>query len=324
MTTAPVGAGEFARPTPYRCTVRLSVIVATVGRTERLLETLKSLSECDPPPDEIIVVDGDASERTRSVVDELVATSRGVLLIYRPATRGLTMQRNVGLEMAASEIVAFVDDDMSFRLTPDVFRHVERGFAEIDVVGVTGQMIDEESRRFGGSRSRVRRLLFGARNEGKFTRFGYPRYLLDPSTEADIEYMPGCFMCVRRDIAREVRFDEALTGYALAEDEDFAYRLSRRGRIRFLPEIVLEHERYGVRDLRATNRALVVNRTYLFRKNFRQTMLAKAEFALLIGVLMGHRLLNGEWSSLRGLTEGIGDVLQGRVPNPKETSPSRA
>ena len=292
----------------------VSVVVATLGRTERLRETLVSLSACEPPPGELLVVDGDGSEATRQMVEDLAASDAGPEHRYVSSARGLTHQRNVGLAEARNELVVFVDDDMSFRLTPDVFRHVERGFRDADVVGVTGHIVDDERRRVGRSRSRVRRLLFGKRHEGKFTRFGYPRYLLDPLAEADVEYMRGGFMSARRDLARATGFDETLTGYALAEDEDFSYRLSRLGRIRYLPEIVVEHERFGPRNLRALNRTLVVNRVYLFRKNFTRTPLARIEFAGLVVVLFGHRLLNGEWAGVRGLGEGVYDVLRGRVP----------
>ena len=294
----------------------VSIIVATLGRTERLRETLASLAACEPPPDEVIVVDGDGSEATRRVVESFDGSGARSQHRYLSSSRGLTHQRNVGLAEATHELVVFVDDDMSFRLTPDLFRHVERGFGDPAVVGVTGHIVDDEQRRFGQSRSRVRRLLFGKRNEGKLTRFGYPRYLLDPLVEADVEYMRGGFMGARRALARATRFDETLTGYALAEDEDFSYRLSRLGRIRYLPEIVVEHERFGPRNMRALNRSLVVNRVYLFRKNFRQTPLARLEFAGLVGVLFCHRLLNGEWAGVRGLAEGVGDVLRGRVPQP--------
>ena len=49
---------------------------------------------------------------------------------------------------------------------------------------------------------------------------------------------------------------------------------------------------------------MVVNRAYLFRKNFRRTPLARAQFAMLVGVLVVHRAVNGEWSGARGLIEG--------------------
>ena len=71
-------------------------------------------------------------------------------------------------------------------------------------------------------------------------------------------------------------------GYALAEDEDFSYRLSRLGRIRYAPEIVVEHRKlgFGSHDPRRLGRLVVVNRAYLFRKNFPGTALARAQFPL--------------------------------------------
>jgi hypothetical protein len=49
----------------------------------------------------------------------------------------------------------------------------------------------------------------------------------------------------------------------------------------------------------------VVNRAYLFRKNFPQTRRARAGFAALLLMLCGHRVLNRDWSGLGGLLEGI-------------------
>jgi len=294
--------------------VQFSVIVPTIGRTERLRETLESLLECNPQPDEIVVVDGEASEATRMVAGQLGATNPNVRIVYVPSAPGLTRQRNRGLAAASSSIAVFVDDDMRFSVTPDLFRRIERAFAESDVVGVTGLVLADEPRRYGHRQSRIRRLFFGERNEGSVTRFGYPQYLRDTQSEVDVEYMSGGCMCVRRDLAREVGFDESLTGYAIAEDQDFGYRLSRRGRIRYIPGIVVEHEPFGPRDFRETDRALVVNRTYLFRKNFAQTPRAKLEFAAFIGLLAIHRVFNADWAGLRGVSEGIADVLRGRLP----------
>ena len=98
-------------------------------------------------------------------------------------------------------------------------------------------------------------------------------------------------MSARIDAARAVRFDEHMTGYALAEDEDFSYRLSRLGRIRYVADIVVEHRKlgFGSADDRRFGCLVVVNRAYLFRKNFEQTPLARAQFGLLVAMLVGHR-----------------------------------
>jgi len=138
------------------------------------------------------------------------------------------------------------------------------------------------------------------------TRFGYPRRLQDTETERDVQFMQGCLMTVRREAAAALGFDEHLEGYALAEDEDFSYRLSRTGRVRYLPDAVVRHKNTGMKSsaVRGFNRDVVVNRAYLFEKNFRTTPLAWAQFAGLVCVLVAHRVLNREWEGVRGLLEG--------------------
>ena len=305
----PGASGGDPQPPRDEEALVLSVVIPTLGRTARLQETLESLLRCRPYPDEVIVVDGDRSASTREVVESLHRNRESPSLSYHASEPGLTRQRNHGLAAATGDVVVFFDDDMRLDLTPDLFARIRRAFVRRDIVGLSGRITWKEERRFGRSRSRVRRLLLGREREGRFTRFGYPRYLIDQDRERDVEYMHGNFMCARLEQAREVRFDEALTGYALAEDEDFSYRLSRLGRIRFDPTILVEHERFGKRDQRKLGRAVVVNRTYLFRKNFEQTPLARLQFGLFVCLLIGHRLVNGEVGGARGLIEGIGDVL---------------
>jgi hypothetical protein len=79
-------------------------------------------------------------------------------------------------------------------------------------------------------------------------------------------------------------------------------------------DIVVEHRKlgFGSADERRFGRLVVINRAYLFRKNFEQTPLARAQFGLLVAMLVGHRVVNREWRGARGLLEGAGQVLRGR------------
>ena len=286
------------------------MIVPTLGRPQRLRELLTSVIACDPPPAEIVIVDGQPSDTAR---DQLASpTDGGTPVVYVPSVPGLTRQRMVGLERASSDLVLFVDDDVE--LPADAFSKLMSAFADPKVVGATGRVI-EPSDRMVGKTSWVRRLLPGGGSEGGFTRFGYPRRVL-ADAPADVMFMQGCFMSARRDTAIDTGFDTALTGYGLAEDEDFSYRLSRRGLIRYLPDIQVVHhnEGFGSRDQRSFNRTVVVTRAYLFRKNFPQTLVARLEFGLFIGLLMVHRVINREWRGVRGLVEGSVDAWRGRLP----------
>jgi GT2 family glycosyltransferase len=281
--------------------VDVSIVIATKGRPEPLRATLASLARCEPQPHEVIVVDGDESRSGEPVVE---AARAAAPLRYLHSPPGLTLQRNRALDAVEGEVVLFLDDDVEVH--PRLLAVLARAYCDPEIVGATGRVIEEYGRRFGNPRSRMRRLLPGGGREGSMTRYGYPRRLQELDREQDVEFMQGCLMSARTDLARRLRFDEKLEGYALLEDEDFSYRLSRAGRLRYVPQAVLQHANTGGRGSagRDFNRTVVVNRAYLFRKNFRRTWLARVQFAMLIGVLAVHRAVNREWAGLLGLAEG--------------------
>ena len=222
---------------------------------------------------------------------------------------GAALQRNVGIDLAHGDVVIFIDDDCA--VEPGLFEVLTRAYGDPSVVGVTGRIDGPSCERLGSNpHSRLRWLLLGGGRQGSMTSFGFRRPIIDVEQARDVQYMPGPLMSARRDLAAEVRFDERLAAYSLGEDDDFSYRLSRRGRIRYEPSAVVNHHELGWRqmDRREMDRLQVVNRTYLFRKNFAQTLRARASFATLIAVLCAHRVLNREWSGLRGLVDGIRQV----------------
>lgn len=295
--------------------LNFTVIIPTLGRPHVLHDTLQSLAACHPSPDEVVVVDGDESRSAEGTVDNF--RDRFERVQYVASARGLTKQRNRGMEVATGKVVVFFDDDVC--VAPDVFLVLTHTYADNLVVGATGRVIEGRTKRIVGKHSPIRSWLPGDAEEGRFTRYGYPRRLVDVDTPRDVELMHGSFMSARRDIAVEVGFDEHLPGYGLAEDEDFAYRLARLGRIHYVPSAIIEHLKigHGTRNARAFGRQLVVNRAYLLRKNFAPGPLARLQFALLIVLFMLHRLVNWEWKEFLGLCEGSLQVLLGRRPQPR-------
>jgi glycosyltransferase involved in cell wall biosynthesis/GT2 family glycosyltransferase len=293
-------------PTEREVPVRVSVVIATLCRPESLAVTLETLAACDPAPHEIIIADGDPDASARSLAEGV-----GVDVTYLPASLGLTRQRNLGAAAATGDVVLFLDDDVL--IPPDTFRLLAQAYCDSAVVGATGRVLGDRS-RLVKRESRLRRWLPGGGRQGAFTRHGYPRYVTDVNQTHDVEYMLGCFMSARRDLVLELGFDESLVGYAVAEDEDFSCRLSGRGRIRYLPEIVVEHRLAPHTDVssRALNRVLVVNRAYLFRKNFVRTPLARSQFAFLVGLLGVHRLAVKDVAGARGIAEGAVAAIRSR------------
>lgn len=291
--------------------VRVTVAVATLRRPQRLRQSLERLALADPAPDEVLVVDGDADRSAEPVV---AALSARLPARYLQAPTGLTRQRNAALDAASGDVVVFLDDDAE--PAPDALSELVATYSDPGVVGATGRVEEGSSHRIGGQRSRLRRLLVGG-GEGTFLRCGYPRRIVHVDAPARVETMSGCFMSARTQVARSVRFDERLPGYGLAEDEDFAYRLSRHGAIAYVPTAVVHHDNsgFGQRDRVAFNRTVVVHRHYLFRKNFAATPTARLQFAALVAMLALHRVANGDLAGLRGLALGVVDVVRGRGPS---------
>ena len=265
-----------------------------------------SLVACDPAPLEVVVVDGDKNRSAESVTTD-VAGGTDIPVRYFHSEPGLTRQRNLALRNITGSVVAFFDDDAT--VAADVFTHLAAAYEDATVVGATGRVIEPVDHAVGGRTSSVRRLLLGGR-PGTFTRFGYPRRYNAAVEPLDVEFMQGCFMTARADLAATVGFDERLPGYGLAEDEDFSCRLSRMGRLRYLPAAVVHHDNTGfaTRDARRFGRQVVVNRSHLFRKNFPQSALARSCFWLMIAVLYVHRAVNRDWAGARGLIDGVREV----------------
>ena len=296
--------------------IRPSVVIPTLKRPDRLTSVIRSLAACDPPPFEVVVVDGDPERSAEAVIG---SEPLPLVCRYVPSRPGLPRQRNAGMDAAAGDVICFFDDDVM--VEPNIFGVVRDVFSRDDVVGATGRVVETETRSIVGKHSPVRALIPGGAAEGSFTRYGFPNRLVHLDRRQRIRFMHGSCMIVRADVARRVRCDEALTGYGLGEDEDFSYRVSSQGTIVFDPRIVVHHakEGFGTRDLRAFNRTVVVNRAYLFRKNFPQTAIARLEFTGLVVMLIVHRLLNREWAGAIGLLEGW---LRARAWSKRQIAPA--
>jgi glycosyltransferase involved in cell wall biosynthesis len=289
-----------------------SVVVPTLGRPDEVDGALARLAGCCPRPLEVLVVDGDPAASASPVVDDWAG--RGLAVRHLPSPPGLTRQRNVALDACCGDVVVMVDDDA--RVPPDALARLAAAYRDPGVVGATGRIVEPGGNAVGGKASPLRRWLPGGGAEGGFTRYGYPRRLVDLDAERDVSFMQGAFLSARREAAQRVRFDERLPGYALAEDEDFSCRLARLGRLRYLPDLVVDHgnEGFTTRDRRAFGRTVVVHRAYLFRKNFRQTTRARLQFRAFFGLLVLHRLANRDWAGARGLLDGIAAARRGVVP----------
>jgi glycosyltransferase involved in cell wall biosynthesis len=303
-------------PALSHATVRFSHIIATRDRPALLRTALETLVAAIPAEGEIIVVDGDPARSGEAVVRPLESQDGAAPIRYIAGISGLCSQRNAGIDAARGDVVIFTDDDCA--PAPGFYEALASAYEDPQMIGATGRVLQRRAERIGSDiESRLRRIVLGGGRQGSMTSFGFRRPIVDVEAPCSVEYMPGTFMSGRRSVAAEVRFDEQLerlSGYALGEDDDFSYRLSRRGLIRYVPSAAVHHRSIGrdTADRRLLDRLVVTNRTYLFRKNFSQTFRGRLGFAALLVLLFGHRIINREWQGVRGLLDGLSDARQDR------------
>src|ERR1700747_2716103 len=84
-----------------------SIVINTDSRAAALADTLRSLRHLDYPRFEVCVVHGPTPDGT----EELLQAWNGRIKIAACPLRSPTISRNIGIALAAGDIVAFLDDD---------------------------------------------------------------------------------------------------------------------------------------------------------------------------------------------------------------------
>jgi len=95
-------SGSSPQPTP-----KVSVVVCTYNRAGYLKYCLEMLDALEYRNFEVVVVDGPSLDGTSQLLDRCAHRIK----IGKNPTRNLSISRNIGIKLAAGEIVAFIDDD---------------------------------------------------------------------------------------------------------------------------------------------------------------------------------------------------------------------
>lgn len=229
-------------------------------------------------PGQIIVVEASNPELTIPEIDLKEALPAATRLVSPVAS--LPAQRNLGVAEAGGEIVHFLDDDAIPQ--PGYFSMLESVLACPAVLGACGHVAGTEQvlpARWPLS------ILLGPGRPGLVSRSVRNEAMRSQEPVADVEWTPGCCMSFRTAVCRELEFDVRLSngplgGYSMGEDVEFSWRVSRRGRVLWVRDAVVEHH------LSQENRASSVS-TAEAATHFRARLAARypASFSLtLLGV----------------------------------------
>lgn len=234
--------------------MRYSCVIVTRNRHDALRLSLPALLTQTRPPHEIFVVDSsDDKNTTRAIIDAVRTTTR-IPVTHIDSPPGMTVQRNIGLQLVSGEVVLFPDDDSI--LYPDAMSHIMRVY-ERDTEGLIGGVCSAEAPyphpgagivlHNGHAHIPYRRKLSDTlailvtprrrRFEAEFVPDPFlelARVKMEALPRPDwlaeerailVPYMTGFRMSYRTEVIRRLRFDEELGRYALFEDIDASLRV---------------------------------------------------------------------------------------------------
>ncbi|MGH3089713.1 MAG: glycosyltransferase [Rubrobacteraceae bacterium] len=196
---------------------RVSVVVCAYNAGETIGECLESLGSLNYPDYEVLVVDDGSTDDTAEVAGEFPVR------VISGGRLGLSGARNLGIENASGEIVAYIDADA--RADPDWLTYLALALEAPDAAGAGGPNVvppDDPP---------VAQCV--ARSPGR------PVHVLLDNERA--EHVPGCNMAFWKEKLGEVSgFDPVYR--AAGDDADVCWKLQDRGYdIRFHPSALVWH-----------------------------------------------------------------------------------
>ena len=199
----------------------VSVVVCSYNGAKWLPGCLDALEHVDYPDYEVIVVSDGSTDAT----DEIAASRPGVRLVRNEQNEGLSAARNLGMEEATGEIIAYLDDDA--RPDPEWLHYLAIAFERSDHGAIGGPNLAPPSD--------------GDIADCVANSPGGPVHVLLSDDVA--EHIPGCNTAVRRDVLREIGGFDPLFRIA-GDDVDMCWRLQDAGHtIGFSPAAMVWHHR---------------------------------------------------------------------------------
>jgi len=249
----------------------VSVIISTHDRPAALARAVRSVLAQSYRPDGLIVISDGGGQVTPDFAD--AARASGVRFVSERLDRpSLTASRNRGVALSGGEVVLLMDDDCV--LPPDYLERLV-GLYEADdekvVAGIGGLMVEPGPKKLTRRVWDVLSLVLG---RGRWSpRRCAARYVsLAPALRRCLEPARRLFggaISLRRGVADEFSFDEALAGYALGEDREFSFRVGRSAALFLAPALKVLHElsRTGRPGMKLRGRMYVANSLRIARRS---------------------------------------------------------
>ena len=321
----------------HQITMKFSLIICTYMRPKALSDLLESVNIQTNYPDEIIVVDGSKNLQTQHLCSKGKIYKNLHYFLVEDTDRGLTRQRNFGIQKTAqdTEIICFLDDDTI--LEPDYFEEILKTYLLFpEALGVGGYIANEGEWEFAGENyeptpeeyfydgwkkkdgSRfVLRKKFKLDSDvkpGFMPEFSHGRSIafLPPTGKIyEVEQLMGGVSSFPKRVFEQFQFSTFFEGYGLYEDADFTLRLSKTGKlyVNTAAKLGHYHESSGRPNQFKYGKMVVRNGYYVWRvkhpkPSFKARLKWHAITLLLTSIRFGNTLTTS--SRKEALTEALG------------------
>ncbi|MGC8529660.1 MAG: glycosyltransferase family 2 protein [Leptospirillia bacterium] len=237
----------------------ISVVIPMTRYEKELPEALASVFSQTYQNFEIVLVDNNATEGSRIVANDWQVRNPDRIRIVREERKGASSARNRGIQESRGEFIAFLDSDD--RMRPD------RLTRQLDLIGsnkdiaLIGSWFDEISS--DGKN------IVGKENKPSMPRWGKILFSGTPRWESEpfLEPQTSTYFFKRADALKIGMFDKNFDPFWL-EDTDFSFRLYELGRVRIVPESLVEYRIHTQTDSirRIFDLGAVVNHNTFFLK----------------------------------------------------------
>lgn len=248
----------------------VSIVINTLNRGKVLGDTLSSLKGLAYPSFEVIVVNGPSTDNTQQIIDGWGSAIKACSC----AEPNLSISRNVGIEAAAGDIVAFIDDDAAPH--PDWLSELVKPYVDPRVGGVGGFTIDNTGVRYQARKTICDR--FG--NAHYVSPFFDERPLCFPGTP-HFPSLLGTNSSFRRSVLREIGGFDHVFAYLL-DETDVCLRIVDAGHaIHYAPKALVFHQfsESHIRTQRRIPKTLypsVVSKSYFIMRHGARQSIEKA------------------------------------------------
>lgn len=319
--------------------MKFSLIICTYMRPQSLLQLLQSVRGQTVYPDEILIVDGSTNQETENILKKNPFQNLHYFTVP-PEHRGLTKQRNYGIERVGTEmkIVCFLDDDTV--LNKDYFEQLLKTY-EIypEALGVGGYIVNESHCEFVGEfyQPKIDEYFFDGWIRKDSSRFmlrkrlgldsdsppGYSSLyshgrsvgFLPPSGKIyETEMLMGGVSSFRKTIFKTLQFSTYFEGYGLYEDADFTLRVAKMGKlfVNTAAQLKHYHNASGRPNQYKYGKMVVRNGWYVWRvKNPKPFLKDKIKWHSITILLTLIRFANAFTTNKRkrALTEAVGRTV---------------